>query len=183
MSAIVWAAFIILTAVEAFIIYRFIRRREKALLKAVIPAYALYAAFVLCAHFLRLRIPDVVMIISMVSLLGHTFLGFYLRLYERAKTFDRFNHALGCFAYAPAFYFTLTSLFNEAIPELLAAILIASLGITLGVFVEIAEFAGDSKRTKNDIKLQRGLKDTDFDLIFDVIGSAAAGIFAYLALF
>lgn len=182
MSALVWAAFIILTAVEAYIIFRSVRRREKTLIKAVIPAYALYAAFLLLAHFFRLRIPDVAMILSMASLLCHTFLGYYLNLYARTKTFDRAGHALGCFAYAPVAYFTLTSLFNEAIPELLAAIIIASLGMTLGVFVEIAEFAADSKRSKNDIKLQRGLKDTDFDLIFDVIGSAAAGIFAYLVL-
>lgn len=182
MSALVWAVFIILTAVELYIVLRFVQKRETALLKAVIPAYLLYAAFFLIAHFFRLRIPDISMILSMASLLSHTFLGYFLRLYERTKTFDRFNHVFSCFAYAPVAYFTLTSLFSEAIPELLAAIIIFSMGVTLGVFVEIAEFAADARKTKNDLKLQRGLKDTNFDLIFDVIGSLAAGLFAFALL-
>jgi hypothetical protein len=78
-------------------------------------------------------------------------------------------------------YFTLTSLFSEAIPPALAGILIASLGITLGVFVEIIEFTMDSRK-HIEIKLQKGLKDTNFDLISDVIGSALAGVFAALVL-
>ncbi len=181
MSVFIWSAFIIVTAVEAYIIFRFARQREWALLKAVVPPYVLLAVFMLTAHFARLRIPDVAMILAFISLLSHTFLGFSLRLYERSKTFDRYVHALGCFAYGPVAYFALASLFNETIPTLFAAIIIASMGITLGVFVEIIEFAADSSK-KKEIKQQKGLRDTNFDLIFDVIGAALGGAFAYFLL-
>lgn len=177
----IWAVFLVLTVVEVFIVYRFVREREWALMKAVVPVYLLYTAYMLIAHFLRFKIPDIVMIFTMISLLSHTFLGFFMRLYGTTKTFDRYNHAFGSFAFSLAAYFTLTSLFNEAIPQLLAAIFIFAVGVTLGVFVEIIEFTMDSRK-KKDMQLQKGLKDTDFDLIADVIGSAAAGVFACLVL-
>ncbi len=181
MSVLVWSAYILLAAVELYIFFVFIRRKERALLKAVMPVFLLFTAFLLFAHFMRFRIPDAVIILSMLSVLSHTFLGYFLRLYERTKIFDRINHAFSCFSFAPLAYFCLTSLFNEAIPELLAAIIIASLGITLGVFTEIIEFASDSRK-KKEIKLQKGLKDTNFDLISDVIGSAMGGAFSYFIL-
>jgi hypothetical protein len=181
MPVIVWAAFIILTLIEIYIVFRLARQREPALIKNIVPPYVAFTAFMLAAHFTRLRIPEIVMILAMVSLFGQTFLGYYLRLYGRTKTFDRGNHAFGCFAYSMLAYFTLTALFSEAIPPALAGIIIASLGITLGVFVEMAEFALDSRK-HIEIKQQKGLKDTNFDLLSDVIGSALAGVFAGLVL-
>ena len=181
MTVLVWAVFTALIAVEGYVIFRFFKMREWALMKAVIPPFLLYAAFFLAAHFFRLKIPEAVMIFTMLSVFSHTFLGFFLRLYGKTKTFDRFGHALSSFAFSQAAYFTLTSLFSEAIPKLLAAIIIGALGITLGVFVEIIEFVLDSRK-KKELKLQKGLKDTNFDLIADVIGSAAAGAFASLLL-
>jgi hypothetical protein len=146
-----------------------------------VPVFLLFTAFLLIAHFARLKLPDIVMILAMLSLFVHTFFGFYLRRYGQSKKFDRYCHAFGCFAYSLVAYFTLTSLLSEAIPTALAGIIIGSLGVTLGVFVEIIEFAMDSRKNI-DIKLQKGLRDTNFDLISDIIGSALAGVFAALLL-
>ncbi len=181
MPVLVWTVFIVLIASEGYILFRFFKMRERALMKAVITPLLLYAAFFISAHFLHLRIPAAVMIFTILSVFSHTFLGFFLRLYGRSKTFDRFGHALGSFAFSQAAYFTLTSLFSEAIPKLFAAIVILALGVTLGVFVEIIEFVLDSRK-KKELRLQKGLEDTDFDLIADVIGSSAAGAFASLLL-
>jgi hypothetical protein len=181
LSVLVWAAFIVLAAVEGYIIYRFARMGERVLIKAVVPLFFLYAVFFLAAHFFRLRIPEAVMIFTMLSIFSHTFLGFFLRFCEKAKPFDRCNHAFGSFAYSQAVYFTLTSLFSEAIPDLFAAIIIGSLGVTLGVFVEIIEFFLDSRKKKG-LQFQKDLRDSNLDLIADVIGSAAAGAFASLFL-
>lgn len=181
MPILVWAAFIILAAVEAYIIFRLARQKELALVKSIVPAFLLYTAYMLIASLAQLQIPEVVMILAMASVFTHTFFGFYLRLYGRSKTFDRGAHALGCFAYSMLAYFTLTALFSEAIPPLLAGIIIASLGITLGVFVEIIEFAMDSRK-HIEIKMQKGLRDTNFDLLSDIIGSALAGVFACLVM-
>ncbi|MBE6033778.1 MAG: hypothetical protein E7222_03650 [Clostridiales bacterium] len=53
-------------------------------------------------------------------------------------------------------------------------LLVTTLGITIGVLFEIAEFIHDSFSKK--MKCQHGLADTDFDLIFNVFGSAIAGL-------
>jgi hypothetical protein len=181
MPVLVWAAYIILTLVEAYIVFRLARQKETALIKSIVPPFLLFTAYMLIAHFARLRLPDIVMILAMLSLFVHTFIGFYLRRYGKSRKFDRYGHAFGCFAYSLLAYFTLTSLFSEAIPPALAGIIIGSLGVTLGVFIEIIEFAMDSRKNV-DIKLQKGLRDTNFDLISDIIGSALAGVFAALVL-
>jgi len=56
------------------------------------------------------------------------------------------------------------------------AIFVTTLGITLGVFLEILEFVLDIIRKKNN---QRGLLDTDFDLVYDVIGAILAGFISF----
>ena len=53
----------------------------------------------------------------------------------------------------------------------------ATIGISLGCIYEIYEFILDS--TTNSFN-QHGLKDTNFDLISDVIGSLIAGIVSML---
>ncbi len=181
MPVLVWAAFVILTLIEGYIIFRLAKKKEAALIKNVVPAYLLFTAYFITAHFGQLRVPEAVMIFAMASLLVHTLLGFYLRMYGRSKTFDRGSHAFGCFSYSMLAYFSLTSLFSESIPPALAGIIIASLGVMLGVFVELIEFALDSRK-HIELKLQKGLRDTNFDLLFDIIGSALAGVFAGLVL-
>jgi uncharacterized membrane protein YjdF len=61
-------------------------------------------------------------------------------------------------------------------PKLYAAIFVFSVGITIGAIFEIIEFTFDKAK---HTKMQKGLKDTDLDLIFDVIGSVAAAIISY----
>lgn len=181
MPVLVWSAFIILTVIEGYIIFRLAKRKEAVLIKNVATAYLLFLAYFITAHFGQLRMPEAVMILAMASLLVHTLLGFYFGLYGRSKTFDRGSHAFGCFAYSMLAYFSLTALFSESIPPALAGIIIASLGITLGVFVELIEFALDSRK-HIELKMQKGLRDTNFDLLSDVLGSALAGVFAGLVL-
>jgi len=178
MPVLVWSAFIILTVIEGYIIFRLAKRKEAVLIKNVATAYLLFLEYFIAAHFGQLRMPEAVMILAM---LVHTLLGFYFGLYGRSKTFDRGSHAFGCFAYSMLAYFSLTALFSESIPPALAGIIIASLGITLGVFVELIEFALDSRK-HIELKMQKGLRDTNFDLLSDVLGSALAGVFAGLVL-
>lgn len=181
MNTFVWIAFGLLTAAEIFIVCHFARTKETALIKAVIPSYLLFAlVFILVAVF-ALRIQPAMWLLAMAALFLHTFVGYYLRLYEKSQVFDRYNHAYASFAYALLGYNMLTAIFGAAEPKLLAAVLVFTLGVTLGVFVEIFEFMSDL-RGKTGVKMQKSLQDTNYDLIFDVMGSFVAAVFAYFVL-
>jgi len=58
-------------------------------------------------------------------------------------------------------------------PKFYVSIFVATIGISLGCIFEIYEFILYSTINSNN---QHGLKDTNFDLISDVIGSVIAGI-------
>lgn len=181
MNILVWIAFGLLTAAEVFIVYRFMHTKETALIKAVVPSYLLFALVFVLAAIFALRILWPIWLLAMAALFCHTYVGYYLRLYEKSRVFDRYNHAYASFAYALLGYSVLASIFGVVQPKILAAVLVFTLGVTLGVFVEIFEFMSDL-RVKTGIKMQKGLRDTDFDLIFDVMGSFIAAVFAYFVL-
>jgi len=52
-------------------------------------------------------------------------------------------------------------------------------GFSSGAIFEIIEFISDFKTNK---KQQRGLRDTDFDIISDIVGSIGASLVFYLLL-
>ena len=181
LNTFVWIAFGLLTAAEIFIVCHFARTKETALIKAVVPSYLLFALVFILAAVFSLRIQPVLWLLAMAALFLHTFAGYYLRLYEKSKVFDRYSHAYASFANALLVYSVLTAIFGVAAPKFLAAVLVFTLGVTLGVFVEIFEFMSDM-RGKLGIKMQKGIQDTNYDLIFDVMGSFLAAIFSYFVL-
>ena len=84
----------------------------------------------------------------------------------------------GTFAYALLLYGIIDGLLKPSVsPRLYAALFIVALGIAVGAVFETVEYFVDKTMP---VKTQRGLKDTDVDLICDVIGAALAGIAAYL---
>ncbi|MGI5849346.1 MAG: hypothetical protein ACOX8Q_04695 [Christensenellales bacterium] len=121
------------------------------------------------------------MLLAIIAQFIFVFFGYYLKLFERSKTFDRYVHAYSSFSYSLLAYSTLSNLIDMRASKVLTALFIVTLGISLGVFTEIAEFLSD-KRKKLGANLQKGLVDTNFDLIFDSLGSLAAGVFAYFVM-
>jgi VanZ family protein len=95
--------------------------------------------------------------------------------------FDRYMHALGSFSYGLLIYFTLAALIPGSLSPVWAAILTGALGETFGVLIEHFEFAADV-HGKSPTRHQKGLRDTNFDLIANTIGSILAGVYAYLTL-
>lgn len=169
-------SFLVLTAVDVFISVKFIQAKKKAYAVATVSAWLPFALYLLAVYIFRLDIPDYVIYITIAAQFIRTFLGCYLDLYERSKTFDRFIHAFGCFAYALLVYCSISTVIGITTPKSVAAFFIVTLGMAIGVLIEIVEFILDSR--KIGVRLQKGLKDTDFDLISDTIGSVIAGVFA-----
>lgn len=178
MSIVFWVVFTLLALSQAYIIYAFAKRGDGVFIRTVLIAFIPFTAYIILIAAFRLRIPEPVLIFAMISLFTHTFFGYFLRLYGRTRTFDRIGHAIGSFSYALLAYCTLAAIFGAQSPKITGAVFVAALGVMLGVFVEIMEFAGDSCRYAK-VRLQKGLRDTNFDLIADVIGAAGAAVYAF----
>jgi len=179
MEFAVWAVYALLFLSQVFIIYQFKHNGETVFIPMTLVSFLSFTAYIILITVFGLKLPGLVLIFATVSLFIHTFFGYYFKLYERTRKFDRVNHAIGAFAYGLLAYCTLTAIFGALVSRVSGAIFTGSLGVTLGVFIEIMEFASDSTRKKT-VKMQKGLHDTDFDLIADVIGSACAAVYALL---
>lgn len=180
MNLYVLICFIIFTIIEVFVAIQFSRKQNKILLNKSIVSYLGLCLIIFLQYKFKLEIPQYILVLIIITMLGNSFLGNYLNLYNRSKTYDRYLHAFGAFTTALYVYILINRLFNPIInPRLYETIFIISLGISIGALFEIIEFAQDSfKKTNN----QKGLKDTDLDLIFNAIGSIIAGIYAYFYL-
>jgi uncharacterized membrane protein YjdF len=123
--------------------------------------------------------PLIAYILAMVTLLTDSFFGYYKRLYNRTKTYDRIQHVIGSFSFAVFFYFFLSNIFEYGGSRAFQAFYILLLGVFYGTVYELIEFMSDSGSRR---KMQKGLKDTDFDMLSDLIGSLAAAVLSYFKL-
>lgn len=155
-----------------------IKKKKYALAAQTAILLVLFLLFLILQAVFRLRIQAFILFCVMLTLLAHNELGCYLDYYKRSKHFDRYLHAFGTFSFALFFYSLLNHTVSHGrIPKVYTAIFVATIGISLGCVVEIVEFCLDiRKHTKH----QRNLKDTDVDLIADIIGSIVAGIISVL---
>lgn len=159
---------IIITIIIGFIInkqYRFIYN-----------AVFIYIAYVGIVHYEK---KDVISVTNSIKCLivfvatMHLVFGQYLGLYKNSMYFDKGLHLVGTFMISLLLYKVLMSLFEEQLnSRFIVFILISSIGITSGVFLEILEFTLDTIFNTSN---QHGLVDINFDLIFNVIGASFAG--------
>ncbi len=104
----------------------------------------------------------------------HLLFGQYYDLYKTSSVFDKALHLFGAFGISLFLYELLISLiYPVSISDsiLLIFILIVSIGVTIGTLFEIMEFILDKIFDTNN---QKGLKDTNLDLIFNVLGATIA---------
>lgn len=171
-------SFIVYSVIEIISLIEFVKRKNKALVKESIISYILTSAFLLLLYFYKINVPKYMIILFLLTLLMNTFLGYYFNLYIKTKTFDRYLHAFGSFSFSILAYSIITDVFNEAIDSnIFAAIIVFSLGMTLGAIFEIIEFISDKSR---NTKHQHGLADTNYDLIFNMIGSVIASVYSVI---
>ena len=180
MAVVFWIVYAMFLLAEAFIAYRYISTGNKLYMKSVLVTNILFALYVSADEIFGIGVPFLVRIFAIVAMFIHTFFGYYKDRYTRSQVFDRYLHAYGSFAYALLIYSLLTRLLHaQAAPQLFEAIMVVFTGIAIGAVFEIIEFFIDKRMP---VKTQRGLKDTDVDLICDVIGSVVAGAASYIIL-
>lgn len=179
MRELFFTAFVLACVVQIIILCKLIIRKNNVLLKRTIIPFAVFFAYVICIYVFDFVIPYYVLLLSLVCVFLNSFIGHYLDYYNKSKVFDRFLHCLGSFSYALLLYCTLINLTLSGGSKLFRTVSVAAIGIAAGAVFEILEFLSDKKQHS---KNQKGLKDTNFDIIFNIIGSVAAGVFAYAAL-
>lgn len=174
---ILYAAFLLS---QVFIAVRYITTGNKLYFKTLLVTNVLLGLYVAAEAVFTIGVPYLIRCLVIIALFIHTFFGYFKDRYTRSQTFDRYLHAFGSFAYALFFYTLFVQLFSAAVsPKAFAAVMVTLTGITAGAIFEIVEFSIDKKMP---VKTQHGLIDTDMDLLFDVVGSFAAGVAAYFLL-
>ncbi|HEX9027196.1 MAG TPA: hypothetical protein VF839_12125, partial [Clostridium sp.] len=136
--------------------------------------YISYLIFLIIQYKLKFHVSIFIILLVLITIIGNNLVGNYLNVYNTSKCYDRFLHALGAFSFSLFNYSILSKTTMLTIhPKFYVFIFVTSIGISQGCIYEIYEFILDS--TTNSYN-QHGLKDTNFDLISDVIGSIIAGI-------
>lgn len=179
MSPVLTIVFVLFSAAELFILWRFAKSSSPFTGETAL-SYLGFSLYLLLHVLFRFPVPDYQLILVMLTIIGTGVFGNYLEWYQKSKTYDRYLHAFGSFSFALFGHSLLLGLTSAVIePKAVSALLVVLSGLSLGVIFELVEFAHDRMAKP---KKQKGLYDTDLDLLFDVIGSVAAGIFFYLFL-
>lgn len=167
---------IIFSIITIYTCINIIIKKRYKLLGETIVAYIAYLFFLFIQYKYAFKINIYIIMLVLISIIGNNFIGDYMDLYNSTKHYDRFLHALGSFSFALFFYSILDKLvLHITSPKYYVSIFVATIGISLGCIYEIYEFILDSTLNYNN---QHGLKDTNFDLLSDVIGSIIAAITA-----
>ena len=178
MTIVFWIAYAIYLLIQVFIAYRYVSTDNKLYFKSLLVSNIVFAVYVLADEAFGIGVPYLIRCLVIVAMFLHTYFGYFKDLYTRSQIFDRYLHVYGCFAYALFFYSLFTRIFKASVsPAPFAALMVAFTGMAAGGVFEIIEYFIDKGMA---VKTQRSLKDTDVDLICDAIGSAAAGIAAWI---
>lgn len=136
--------------------------------------YISYSIFLILQYKFKFYINLLVIFLVLITIIGNNLVGDYLNVYNRSKYYDRLLHAFGSFSFSLFFYSILDKFtMHPVYPRLYTSIFVVTIGISLGCIFEVFEFILDATINSNN---QHGLKDTNFDIISNIIGSTIAGI-------
>lgn len=152
----------------------FINRKNIKLLGGLIIAYMFFWLFIFIENKFGFHIYDIALLLVAITIFLHFFIGENLRFYYNKGYFDRGLHFFGTIAFTLFAYLIMIETLKPALnSNILIFIFILSLGTLLGVIFELIEFVIDLIfKTRS----QKGLIDTNFDLIFDLIGAIFTGL-------
>jgi len=168
--------FVVFTVVYIIISLVLIVNREISYLVESIIIYFAYLLYVYLEKKGRIFVRWFIVVPGLVNAIIHSFMGHYMRLYDTSLYFDKLLHIYGIFSFSLAAYSIIVGSPDISLNSKLWIFIAVSLcGIAIGTLFEIVEFTLD---TVLKTQSQKGLLDTNLDLISDVIGALAAGLFA-----
>ncbi|NLO49219.1 MAG: hypothetical protein GX111_13080 [Clostridiales bacterium] len=176
MKTLFYIAFILFCLIHLYLIVHFTRKKQKLNRNSGIAALVFFAALLSARLFFSIGLPYVVLVLSLIAVFLHNIFGYYLKLYEKSRVFDRYLHAFGAFTFALLVYFILGRFIEYGGSRTFLALYVLTLGVTVGTIFELFEFCMDIKEAAN---MQKGLRDTNTDMLFNLLGSFAAAVCAF----
>lgn len=171
--------FILYFIAEVFVIVLLRLKKKATEAKTVSQSFVLFSLLVLSVYLFHLVFPYYALILTTAVLLIHSILGFHFEFYNKFQTFDHYLHAFGTFSFALLIYHLLSNFLIFGGSLTVRALFIFFLGIGLGALFEVSEYVFDFK---NRSHMQQGLKDTNNDLIWDIVGALCAAVFGYFVI-
>lgn len=161
---------------ETLLIIQFAKKKKSLFLQSTIASLIGIAILLTAIILLKITVPYYVLLLCFLVVLIHNYFGYYLDLYSKSRVFDRYLHAFGSFSFSLLLYYFLGRFIEYGGSRVFRALYIMLLGIGISNIFEILEFANDSTKGTN---MQKGLKDTNLDIIFNIAGAFIAAVFAY----
>lgn len=166
---------LIITISQSYLIVEYFKRKQFGKAASNVLAWVLVVWFLFYNYYFRVNIPVFIITCSIITVIGHFFMGNYLNYYYKSKIYDRWLHLLGAFSFS---LLTFAILNNVVAPlpysDLYTSLFVITLGISIGTLFEILEFVHDVVSKK--LRCQHDLTDTDYDMLFNLFGSIIAGV-------
>lgn len=159
-------------------ILKLYREKKISRAKAAVSTCVFYFLLLFGIFLFRLRVPYWTILLTMPAAFINGFCGQYLGMYYRSIVFDRYLHAYGSFSFSLLFFYLLRNFLTISGSRLFLAVFVFLLGNTLGVLFELLEFSRDM-RSPSTSKSQHGLKDTDMDMVCNLLGAFGAALLIY----
>jgi hypothetical protein len=168
-----WVA-IIYTLFTIYGLYKFLKRKKTDLILQSIVIYIVFLIILYITNRYNIYVNRIFIILSFITVLGHSFIGKALDFYKKFRNYDRLLHFFGTFSFSLfSFDIFYKSMLLANTSGIYKFIITFSFGITLGAFVELIEFIADIFTKQQN---QKGLMDTNFDILFNIMGAFLAGI-------
>jgi uncharacterized membrane protein YjdF len=162
--------------IHLYLTVHFARKKQKLSRNSGITALIFYIVLLPAAKIFDIAIPYYALILSLAAVFLHNFFGYYLNLYQKSQVFDRYLHVFGAFAFALLMFFILNGILDYGGSRLFLALYVMLLGMTVGSLFELFEYLMDRIKAS---EMQKGLKDTNTDMLCNLLGSFAAAVFAF----
>lgn len=154
--------------------------KKRKFLPMLVGGFVALSVFVFFEGTGFFRTPAFVLGLVFACVLLHTLVGEHMAIYHKSTTFDRWLHLVGTFTFALFIYSVIDNTIKPpAVPKAYLFIFVTALGIALGSVFEVYEYLHDKvTQHKPRLPTQHGLKDTDTDMLFNIVGAALAGLVA-----
>lgn len=165
--------YLIFFIIEISILLIYLARLEFIYAIEISVILCIYLVFVFMERRKGVRVQNINHVLALLTILAHNVLGEFFKLYETSGVFDKLLHLFGTFSMTLFVYDVLANALKfRTDNKKLLFIFTLVLGIALGTFFELIEFAIDAIfKTTN----QGGLLDTDLDMSFNLLGALLAG--------
>lgn len=167
---------IIFLLLQIFISYGLYKNNQKSFIYEVIGTTLIILIYIFFEVKYNLYLNHYIRILVMTTILLHTYVGDYLRLYANSFVFDKVLHGYGTYSFTLFVYVIINQIIkNVKHKKSYEFIFIICLGMALGQGLEFIEFIIDQFFTPSE-PAQSGLIDTNIDMILNTVGAFFAAI-------